>query len=70
MKPLLEGKGISVKAQNSYFVRTSIDQRGEQTINRDVKTTGKTYGSAMHRYFVTADWINFNAIVSHSTSFL
>ena len=70
MKPLLDGKGISVKAQNSHFVRTSIDQRGEQTINRDAKTTGKTYGSARHRHFITADWIKFNTIICHSTSFL
>ena len=41
MKPLSEGKGISVQAQNSHFVQTSIDQRGKQTIDRDVKTTGK-----------------------------
>ena len=70
MKPLLEGKGISVQAQNSHFVRTSIDQRGEQTINRDAKTTGKTYGSVVHRQFITANWINFNAIICHSTSSL
>ena len=70
MKLLLEGKEISVQAHNSHFVRTSIDQRGEQTINRDTKTAGKTYGSAVHRHFTTADWINFNAIICHSTSFL
>ena len=70
MKLLLKGKEISVQAHNSHFVRTSIDQRGEQTINRDTKTTGKTYGSAVHRHFTTADWINFNAIICHSTSFL
>ena len=70
MKPLLEGKGISVQAQNSHFVRTSIDQRGEPTINRAAKTTGKTYGPAVHRQFITANWINFNAIICHSTSFL
>ena len=36
MKPLLEGKGISVQAQNSHSVKT-IHQRGEQTINIDAK---------------------------------
>ena len=49
MKPLLEGKGISEQAQNSHFVRTEIDQRSKQTINRDTKTTGKEYISAVHR---------------------
>ena len=33
--------GISVQAQESFPSRTSIDQRGEQTINRDAKTSGK-----------------------------
>ena len=64
MKPLLEGKGMSVQAQNSHLVRTSIDQCGEQTINRNAKTTGMTYGSAVHRQFITANWINFNVIIS------
>ena len=31
---------ISVQAQDRYPVRTSIDQRGEQSINRDAKTSG------------------------------
>ena len=70
MKSLLEGKGISVQAQNSHFLQTSIDQRGEQTINRGAKTTGRKYGFAVHRHFITADWINFNVIICHSTSFL
>lgn len=33
-------KGISVQAQTSHPVRTSVDQRGEQTINKDAKTSG------------------------------
>ena len=33
--------GLSVQAQNSYPIMTAADQRGEQTINRDAKTTGK-----------------------------
>ena len=70
MKPLLEGKGISVPAQNSHFVQTSIDSCGEQTINRDAKTTCKAYGSTVHRQFISANWINFNAIICQSTSFL
>ena len=40
LKSLLEHKGLSVQAQNRYAIRTAIDQRGEQTINRDAKTSG------------------------------
>ena len=31
--------GLSVQAQETQLVRTAIDQRGEQTINRDAKTS-------------------------------
>ena len=31
---------MSVQAQERYAVRTAIDQRGEQTINRDARTSG------------------------------
>ena len=31
---------MSVQGQSSYPTRTPIDQRGEQTINRDAKTSG------------------------------
>ena len=40
LRPLLENNCLSVQAQDRYAVRTSIDQRGEQTFNRDAKTTG------------------------------
>jgi hypothetical protein len=36
-------EGLSVQAQDLYPLRTSIDQRGEQTINRDAKTSGKLF---------------------------
>jgi len=32
--------GFSVQAQSSHNVRTATDQRGEQSINRDAKTSG------------------------------
>ena len=36
------GKNVlSVQAQDSYPLRTLVDQRGEQTINRNAKTSGK-----------------------------
>ena len=37
LKTLLETKGFSVQAQNCYPLRTAIDQRGEQTFNKDAK---------------------------------
>ena len=40
LKDMLKCKGLSVQAQEKYSLRTSIDQRGEQTINRDPKTSG------------------------------
>ena len=40
LNPLFETKGLSLKRQDHYEVRTSIDQRGEQTINRVAKTSG------------------------------
>lgn len=41
LKPLLKTGGLSVQAQPHYPMRTSVDQRGEQTINRDAKTAGE-----------------------------
>ena len=40
LKPLLQSDGLSVQAQTAYPIRTSIDQRGEQSINRDAETPG------------------------------
>ena len=37
---LLGDRSLSVQAQTKYPLRTSIDQRGEQTINRSAKTSG------------------------------
>ena len=39
-KDLLKQHGISVQGQERYPLRTAIDQRGEQTFNRDAKTSG------------------------------
>ena len=39
-KELLIHQGLSVQGQSRYPTRTPIDQRGEQTINRDAKTSG------------------------------
>ena len=39
-KELISGKGLSVQAQDHYPLRTPIDQREEQTLNREAKTTG------------------------------
>ena len=39
-KELIEIKGVSVQAQDQYPLRTAIDQRGEQTLNREGKPVG------------------------------
>ena len=39
-RELIQDKGLSVQGQEKYLCRTAIDQRGEQTINRDAKTSG------------------------------
>ena len=36
LKPLLAVKRLSIQGQKAHTLQTSIDQRGEQTINRDV----------------------------------
>ena len=40
LKPLLAANRLSVQGQKTHPLRISIDQRGEQTINRDDKTAG------------------------------
>ena len=40
LKDMLKKAGLSVQAQERYPMRTALDQRGEQTINRDAKTAG------------------------------
>ena len=40
LKDLLSEKGMSVQAQECFPLRVPVDQRGEQTLNRDAKTTG------------------------------
>ena len=40
LKQILENNYMSIQAQDTYAIRTAIDQRGEQTLNKDVKTTG------------------------------
>ena len=37
---MLKENGLSVQAQDRYPLRTSIDQRGEQTSNKDAKSSG------------------------------
>ena len=43
-KDLLIAYGISVQGQDRYPLKISIDQRGEQTFNRDAKTSGGISG--------------------------
>ena len=41
LKQLLQKTGLSLQAQEMYPTRVAIDQRGEETINRDAKTKSK-----------------------------
>ena len=43
MQEYLENGIFSVQAQEHHTIRTSTDQRGEQTINKDAKTVGKHF---------------------------
>ena len=45
-KEILKTYGISVQGQDKYPLRTAIDQRGEQTLNRDAKMPGGITGFA------------------------
>ena len=37
---MLKKAGLSVQEQDKYLLQIAIDQRGEQTINRDAKISG------------------------------
>ena len=39
--------GISAQAQTKHAIRTATDQRGEQTINKDAKSTGNSIRSGL-----------------------
>ena len=39
-RELIKEKGLSVQCQDRYLAGIPIDQRREQTINRDAKTAG------------------------------
>ena len=41
LKELMKKSVLSVQGQERYPHRTAVDQHGEQTINRDAKTSGK-----------------------------
>ena len=69
-KMLLLNKGLSVQAQSRYSLRTSIDQHGEQTINRDVKTSGgiKSFASnkeSIHKWTLNHPYQAENCILTN-----
>ena len=39
-KELLMNGGLSIQCQSRYDLRTPVDQRGEQTVNREAKVPG------------------------------
>ena len=46
LREMLQRQGLSFQAQDKYPLRTVVDQRGEQTKNRNAKTAGgiKSFG--------------------------
>ena len=40
LQELISQHRLSIQAQEKHLLRTAADQRGEQTINRDAKTSG------------------------------
>ena len=40
LREMLERQGLSVQTQDENPLRKAVDQRGEQTINRDARTAG------------------------------
>ena len=41
LEDLISKHGLSIQAQEKHSLKTAADQRGEQTINKDAKTSGK-----------------------------
>ena len=52
LKSLLAAKSRSVQAQDRQCIRTAIDQRGEQTTNKDAKTSGGMSIQAQDRHCI------------------
>lgn len=66
LKEMLQYKGLSVQAQEKYSLRTAIDQRGEQTINRDAKVTGGIKNFATRENSVLKWCLNRSAQASNT----
>ena len=58
LKEMLKKAGLFVQGQDKYPLRTAIDQRGEQTINRDAKTSGGIKASSTNNESVTKWCLN------------
>ena len=58
LKGLLQKNGMSVQAQERYALRTSVNQRGEQTINSEAKTMGGIKGFASNSNSVLKRTVN------------
>ena len=60
LKDLFSVKGMSAQAQERFPLRVPVDQRGEQTLNRDAKTTGGV------KYFVADNSAVLKWTLNHS----
>ena len=70
LKELLRYKGLFVQAQDRYKLRTATDQRGEQSINRDAKTTGGIKSFAVDNTSVLKWTLNHSEQAKNMTELL
>ena len=67
---MLETKCLLVQRQGRYATSTSIDERGEQTINRDTKTSGGIKSFECNRKSVLKWCLNRSEQASNSRALL
>ena len=70
LKQILENNCMSIQAQDRYAILTAIDQRGEQTLNKDAKTTGGVRGFAANEASVLKRTLNRSKQVDNTKEFL
>ena len=59
-----------MQAQDRYMLRTAIDQRGKQTINRDAKTTGGIKSFSFNDFSVLKWTLNRSKKARNTTDLL
>ena len=62
LKERLVSTGISVQGQDRYLLRTVIDMLGEQTLNRDAKTSGGGGGKSICLFSIVSTKIGYEQV--------